>query len=313
MATNKIVLFYGFTPIADTFAVKLWQRELAARWDLRGRIIVAPSGINATLGGTVQALKRYVKATKEYPGLQDIDVKWSAGTGAEFPRLSVKVRPELVAFGAPDEIEVQPGGVIGGGQHLAPAQVNQLVKERGDDVVFFDGRNAFEAQTGRFRGAVVPAVETTHDFIKELESGKYDDLKDKAVITYCTGGVRCEILSVLMKNRGFNEVYQIEGGIVRYGEQFGSGGLWDGTLYVFDGRGSVAFGADARTLGRCTLCGGATDRYLNCADAACTHQRLACRECVPGAAFANRCAQCVEERAEWLPRHLDRAPNQPVG
>ena len=84
---------------------------------------------------------------------------------------------------------------------------------------FFDGRNAMEAEIGRFRGAIVPDVNTTHDFIQEIESGKYDDLKDKPVITYCTGGIRCEILSALMKNRGFNEIYQIDGGIVRYGEK----------------------------------------------------------------------------------------------
>ncbi|MFX4798033.1 rhodanese-like domain-containing protein, partial [Acinetobacter baumannii] len=88
--------------------------------------------------------------------------------------------------------------------------------ERGNEVVFFDGRNAMEAQIGKFRDAIVPDTETTRDFIAEIESGKYDDLKDKPVVTYCTGGIRCEVLSVLMRNRGFNEVYQLDGGIVRY-------------------------------------------------------------------------------------------------
>ncbi|GAA2243258.1 rhodanese-related sulfurtransferase [Rarobacter faecitabidus] len=302
MATHRIILFYGFTPIADPFAVKLWQRELAQRWNLTGRIIVAPTGINATLGGTVEALKRYVKSTKEYPGLGKIDVKWSAGTGDDFPRLSVKQRPELVAFGAPDEVSVTTDGVVGGGKHLAPQEVNDLVATRGEDVVFFDGRNAFEAQTGRFRGAIVPDAATTHDFITELESGKYDDLKGKAVVTYCTGGVRCEILSVLMKNRGFGEVYQIDGGIVRYGEAFGSTGLWEGSLYVFDGRGSLEFDAGSTSLGACELCAATTDRFLNCADAACTTQRLACEDCVPGQAFSDRCPACSTAREAWLPR-----------
>lgn len=91
--------------------------------------------------------------------------------------------------------------------------MNSLVDELGDDVVFFDGRNAFEAHIGRFEGAVVPDTQTTHDFVRELESGKYDHLKDKHIVSYCTGGVRCEILSVLMKNRGFENVYQIKGGL----------------------------------------------------------------------------------------------------
>ena len=103
-------------------------------------------------------------------------------------------------------------------------------KEEGDDVVFFDGRNGFEAQIGKFKDAVVPDVATTHDFIKELDSGKYDALKDKPVVTYCTGGIRCEVLSSLMVNRGFKEVYQLDGGIVRYGETFKDQGLWEGSL-----------------------------------------------------------------------------------
>lgn len=302
MPTHRIILFYGFTPVADPTAFRLWQRELAERWELTGRIIVSRHGINATLGGTVDGLKRYVKTTKQYPGLGKIDVKWSDGTGRDFPRLSVKERPELVAFGAPEEVKVDESGVIGGGEHLSPAQVNDLVAARGDEVVFFDGRNAFEAQTGRFRGAVVPDVSTTHDFLAELESGKYDDLKGKAVITYCTGGVRCEILSVLMKNRGFGEVYQIDGGIVRYGEAFGSRGLWDGSLYVFDGRGALRFDAASESLGACVLCGVVTDRFANCADAACTSLRLACEACVPGEAFTERCPVCEGAREEWLVR-----------
>ena len=80
-------------------------------------------------------------------------------------------------------------------------------------MVFFDGRNAFESRIGRFKGAIVPDTRTTPDFVRELESGKYDHLKDKPIVSYCTGGIRCEILSVIMKNRGFKEVYQIEGGI----------------------------------------------------------------------------------------------------
>ncbi len=93
-------------------------------------------------------------------------------------------------------------------------------------MTFFDGRNAMEAQIGRFKDAVVPDTETTRDFIRELDSGKYDHLKDQPVVTYCTGGIRCEVLSSLMRKRGFQDVYQIDGGIVRYGETFGDSGLW---------------------------------------------------------------------------------------
>lgn len=286
MALSKILLYYTFTPIADPEAVRLWQRDLCELLGLRGRILISKDGINGTVGGELGAVKTYWRKTREYRGFGDIDFKWSEGTGLDaegrsldFPRLSVKVRDEIVSFGAPGELEVDETGVVGGGIHLAPGALHALVEERGDDVVFFDGRNAFEAEIGRFRDAVVPDVATTRDFVAELDSGRYDHLKDKAVVTYCTGGIRCEVLSSLMRSRGFGEVYQLDGGIVRYGESFGNTGLWEGSLYVFDGRGSMTFGSNAVTVGRCSTCGEPEDRMVNCVDESCRVRVVQCASC----------------------------------
>ena len=279
MAVQKILLYYGFAPIADPNAVRLWQRDLCEGLNLKGRIIISEHGINGTVGGEMHDLKTYVKKTKEYPGFGKIDFKWSEGNGNNFPRLKVRVRDEIVTFGAPNELKVDKHGVIGGGIHLKPEEVNALVEERGDDVVFFDGRNAFEAKIGKFRNAIVPDVETTRDFVREFESGKYDHLKDKPIVTYCTGGIRCEVLSSVMKNRGFQEVYQIEGGIVRYGEKFGDDGLWDGSLYVFDSRLNIEFSQDAKVIGKCEKCDSPTSKFHNCANLACRKLILLCEKC----------------------------------
>lgn len=300
MSIPKILLYYVFAPVADPEAVRLWQRELCESLGLRGRIIISKHGINGTVGGELDACKQYVKRTREYAPFKALEhtVKWSDGTGfvphepkiqrnidrsvpwkqiVDFPRLSVKVRDELVGFGSPEEIKVGMEGVLNGGVHLSPEEVNKLVAER-DDVVFFDGRNAFEAAVGRFKGAVVPKVATSHDFIEALESGEYDDLKNRPVITYCTGGIRCEILSAVMKNRGFNEVYQIDGGIVRYGEKFGNGGLWEGSLVVFDGREEMEFGEGTAVLGECAVCGKPSSRLENCTDLSCRNRFVVCEE-----------------------------------
>ncbi len=305
VSTPKILLYYVFAPVADPQAVRLWQRELCESLGLRGRIIISKHGINGTVGGEVDACKQYIKRTKEYGPFHRLPdfVKWSDGTDfvneqpqlqrgrdrtvpwrkiSDFPRLSVKARDELVAFGAPDELKITEEGVVGGGVHLSPHDVNKLVAERGDDVVFFDGRNAYEAAIGRFRGAIVPEISTTHGFIDVIESGELDSIKDKAVITYCTGGVRCEILSALMKDRGFQEVYQIDGGIVKYGEAFGNDGLWDGSLAIFDGRETMDFAPDARVIGRCSVCGQPSPTLVNCADASCRARFVACAEHVSG-------------------------------
>ena len=157
--------------------------------------------------------------------------------------------------------------------------VAKKLLERGDDVVFFDGRNAYEAKIGKFKNAIVPDVETTHDFINEIESGKYDHIKDKPIVTYCTGGVRCEILSVVMKNRGFKEIYQIDGGIVRYGEKFHDDSLWEGSLYIFDNRMITDFSDKAKVIGKCDKCGAATKQFYNCNTATCHELVLLCKPC----------------------------------
>ena len=300
MAVAKILLYYAFTPLADPDAVRLWQRDLAASLGLRGRILISKDGLNGTLGGELGAMKRYVRKTRDYPAFTHIDFKWSDGSGLDetgasldFPKLSVKVRDEIVSFGAPGELRVDGGGVMGGGTPLTPEALHELVAERGDDVVFFDGRNALEAAIGRFRDAVVPDVETTRDFVELLDSGEYDELKGRPVVTYCTGGIRCEVLSSLMSSRGFGEVYQLEGGVVRYGERFGDGGLWEGSLYVFDGRGSIDFSDGAAVIGRCTGCGAPTNRTANCPDASCRAQFVVCESCdaVPCTAHAASSAE----------------------
>jgi UPF0176 protein len=180
---------------------------------------------------------------------------------------------------SPDELQVDLQGVVGGGVHLKPAEVDQLVAERGDEVVFFDGRNAYEAKIGKFKNAVVPDVNTSHDFIKEIESGKYDDLKEKPIVTYCTGGVRCEILSAIMINRGFKEVYQIDGGIVRYGETMGDSSLWEGSLYIFDKRMVQEFSDNPSLIGECEECKAPTKTFHNCANPQCHQLLLLCDEC----------------------------------
>ena len=276
MAVPKILLFYVFTPLADPEAVRLWQRDLCESLGLGGRIILSQDGMNGTVGGELKDVKRYVRKTREYPAFKNIDFKWSEGHGNDFPRLSVKVRDEIVSFGAPGELQVDENGVVGGGTRLSPEELHELVARK--DVTFFDGRNPIEAAIGKFTDAVVPDVDTTRDFVAELDSGKYDHLKNKPVVTYCTGGIRCEVLSSLMRSRGFGEVYQLEGGIVRYGEKYGDTGLWNGSLYVFDKRMAVDFTADAETIGRCYQCGTATKRIENCHDLSCREQFVVCDE-----------------------------------
>ena len=210
--------------------------------------------------------------------------------------MSVKARRELVGFkNSDDEFDVDMDGVIGGGKHLKPHEVNEMVEKYGDDVVFFDGRNEHEARIGKFKNAVIPNTNTSRDFIAELESDKYDDIKNKKVISYCTGGIRCEVISAMMKKRGFKEVYQIDGGIVKYGEKYGDDGLWEGSLRVFDKRMTINFSDNAKTIGECTHCSGKTSNFENCAYSQCNDLVLICETCKENPELLFHAEECMRE------------------
>lgn len=290
-------MYYKFIPVDDPRVTMLWQKELCGKLKLKGRIIISKHGINGTLGGNIEGLREYKREMNRSIMFKGIVYKWSDGTGTDFPRLSIKVRDELVAFNVGDELKVDKNGVQGGGKHLKPEQLHELIKERGDDVIFFDGRNAYEAQVGKFKNAIVPDVQTTPDFLKELESDKYDSIKDKAIVTYCTGGIRCEILSPLMKNRGFKEVYQMDGGIVKYGEKYGDDGLWEGSLYIFDKRMDHKFSDKSKDIGECVHCQGKTSNFENCANVVCNKLVLICKDCADNPTCSAACQKLFAKKS----------------
>lgn len=289
---QKVILYYKFIPVPDPHTTMCWQRELCKNLGLKGRIVVSKHGINGTLSGGYKQLRLYGHAMKEHPLFEGITYKWSNSEKNPFPRLSVKVRDELVAFWKPEELAVDENGVVGGGQHLKPAEVHELVGSR-DDVVFFDGRNAYEAEIGKFKNALVPDVKNTRDFAKELDSDKYNSIKDKPIVTYCTGGIRCEVLSAMMKKRGFKEVYQIDGGIAKYGEAYGDDGLWEGKLYVFDNRQVTSFSEKASDMGSCVHCRQNTSNFMNCANKSCNRLVLVCKDCFDNTTCSTQCAKVM--------------------
>jgi UPF0176 protein len=263
---EKIILYYKFVPVKDPEMTMRWQKELCTRLDLKGRILISPHGINGTLGGDIESLRAYKRAMNESGTFRDIVYKWSSGVKDHFPKLKVKVKPEIVAFDAVDEIVVGENGIKNGGKHLKPAALHKLVenkKEQGEEVIFYDGRNMYEAQIGRFKNTIIPKTVTSRDFKEDLENGEISKHKDKPIVTYCTGGIRCEILSAMMLNRGFKEVYQMDGGIVKYGEKYADDGLWEGKLFVFDDRMQMGFSDKAKDIADCEGCSKKTSHQIN--------------------------------------------------
>ncbi len=193
---QKVILYYYFTPLPDPESVRHWQKQLCMRLGLKGRIIVAPSGINGTLGGQIDDVKAYVREMKGHSRFGKTEFKWSDGKGDEFPRLSVKERPELVTLAPDEEFDV-----FNKSKGLRPKAWHELLSTR-DDLVILDARNEYESDIGYFEGAIRPPIRT----FREIKSVLDDLDPNQTVATYCTGDVRCEYLSAYMKHKGFKEV-----------------------------------------------------------------------------------------------------------
>ncbi len=246
-----------------------WQKELCGRLHLRGRVIVSKHGINGTLGGEVDDVKAYVREMNRTPEFKRIEYKWSDGVRDDFPKLSVKVRSELVTL-ASDE----PFDPFDRGTPLRPEAWHEFIQAHPDATVF-DVRNDYESDIGAFKGAIKPKIKTFKQVKAEVEKLP----KDKPVLTYCTGDIRCEYLSAYMKHKGFKDVYHLDGGIVKYGETYGDDGLWEGKCYVFDKRMKLNFSVAGTDIGTCVHCGEKTSRQVNCADASCNRQFVVCKKC----------------------------------
>ncbi|WP_339319639.1 rhodanese-related sulfurtransferase [Paenibacillus sp. FSL R10-2734] len=270
-----ILLYYKFVklPEAELFA----QEHLAycKELDVKGRILISDEGINGTLSGTIAQTEQYMKDLRANPLFSDIVFKIDEAEGHAFKKLFVRYKKELVTFRVEEELD--PNVITG--EHLAPKDFYDMMQR--DDVVILDGRTGYEYDLGHFRGSIRPEVDSFKEFPDWIRENM-SDLKDKPILTYCTGGIRCELLSGFMMKEGFGQVYQLDGGIVSYGKDPEvQGRLFDGKCYVFDERTSVQINHTDEDIivGSCHHCGQPTDVYINCANDACHLQHLCCEDC----------------------------------
>ena len=276
MMPFEVLLYYLYTPISDPEAWAAEHRGLCETLGLRGRILIGAEGINGTVSGLVAATTAYREAVTALPETQDIVFKIDPVEDHVFPRLSIKVRDEIVTLGLPGEEDVDPTHVTG--TYLSPTEFFE--KMQNPDAIVLDGRNKYESDLGRFRGAVCPKVENFRDFPQWIREN-LTDARDRPILTYCTGGIRCEKLSGFLVKEGFKNVYQLEGGIVTYGRDDQIQGRdFEGSCYVFDQRIKVDVNqANPEVISRCKFCGERCDRYINCSYPNCNRQHFCCPDC----------------------------------
>jgi UPF0176 protein len=221
---------YKFVALDDRDALRDALRHRCDAAGLKGTILLAPEGINLFLAGEQPAMEHFVALLRDDSRFTDIDVKWSGSDFVPFKRLRIKMKKEIVTFRTPG---INP--VAAPAPFLTPAELKRWYDE-GREFVIIDTRNAWEYRQGTFDNAVNPDIDNFCQFPQSASA--LSALKDKAVVTFCTGGIRCEKAAPLLQQQGFREVYQLQGGILKYFETCG-GAHWTGNCVVFDERGAL--------------------------------------------------------------------------
>lgn len=286
---EKIILYYKYVDIENPQEILAQQRRLCEELNLKGRIIIAQEGINGTLGGSKEAVDQYQAMMQEHPLFGNIDFKESDGSAQHFPRLRIVIKDEIVRLGiSPQELSYKDTG-----KHLSPDEIHALLTENPQDLVILDTRNDYESAIGAFNNALKPAIKTFREFPEYIDNN-IEQFNNKKVLMYCTGGVRCERATAYLKQKNVaQEVYQIQGGIHRYIEQYPDG-YFRGKNYVFDGRIAVQVNNDI--LSTCLTCQKPADTYNNCLNAQCNKHYTSCPECLTAYTFtcSTACKDLVE-------------------
>ncbi|MBP2239530.1 UPF0176 protein [Cytobacillus eiseniae] len=276
MTANKpyrILLYYKYVPINNPEEFTSEHLAFCKEIGLKGRILVAAEGINGTVSGTVEQTDQYMKIMKEDARFADMVFKIDDSATHAFKKMHVRHRDELVTLRLEDDLD--PTEVTG--KYLEPKQFFQAMND--PETVVIDARNDYEYDLGHFRGAIRPDIKAFRELPDWVKENK-DMFEGKKILTYCTGGIRCEKFSGWLVKEGFEDVAQLHGGIVTYGKDPEvQGQLWDGQCYVFDERISVEVNRkDHVIVGKDYFTGEPCERYVNCANPECNKQILCSEE-----------------------------------
>jgi len=269
----RVLLYYQYVTIEEPEEFANTHLKFCKDLGLKGRILVASEGINGTVSGTWEQTEAYINEMKSDPRFESMVFKIDEADKHAFKKMHVRPRAELVTLRLEDDIN--PKRITG--KHLSPKEFFNAMQD--EDTVLLDARNDYEFDIGHFRGAIRPDIQTFRDLPDWVRENKHQ-LEGKKILTYCTGGIRCEKFSGWLLKEGFEDVSQLHGGIVTYGKDPEvQGELWDGQCYVFDERIAVPVNQKDHTIvGRDYFDGTPCERYVNCANPVCNNQILSSEE-----------------------------------
>lgn len=295
-----VLAYYCFTAIDDPYLEVSRHQEFVRDKDIKCRVYLSHEGINGQMSASEADSKAYQEWLKSDPRFKDVVFKVHSHHEHVFPRATIKFRNQLVAIDEKVDMALT-------GEHVPPKQWKEMLEKRDEKTLLLDVRNDYEWEIGHFEGAKLPELETFRKFPEYARELKDKcDPKETKVMMYCTGGIRCELYSALLKKEGFEQVYQLDGGIIGYGLEEGHD-KWRGKLFVFDDR--LAVPIDEKTeeiISHCSHCGTATDVYYNCANMDCNELFLSCPECAEK--FQGCCCDACKEAPRVRPFEKTERP-----
>lgn len=286
-----VLAYYFFTPIEDPHAEVARHQEFLKDKDIRCRVYFSHEGVNGQMSASKADASVYIEWFKSDPRFKDVVFKIHHYSEHVFPRATVKFRNQIVAMDEQVDIALT-------GEHVSPEKWKKMLQERDEKTLLLDVRNDYEWKIGHFSGAELPQLETFRQFPEYARRLKEEcDPKETKVMMYCTGGIRCELYSAVLKKEGFENVFQLDGGVINYGLKQGHE-EWEGKLFVFDDRLSVPIADDGqeKIISHCTFCEKSVDVYYNCANMDCNELFLCCTEC------AEKMLGCCCEECTHAPR-----------
>ncbi len=263
-----IILFYKFAHIEDTKDMREKHLDLCNKLGVKGKVLIANEGINGSISGTKEQIEVYKSNLTKDKRFEDIEFKEETGIVNPFNKMIVRVKQEIIRLDKKIDIKNT-------GKHISPKEFLNLSNNK--NVVILDARNDYESKAGKFKNAVLSNISTFREFPNFVDNLKIP--KDTPIITYCTGGIRCEKASAYMIQQGFSNVSQIHGGIINFCQQFPNT-LWEGKCFVFDDRLTSDIGQDkSKVINKCIHCKAECDIYRNCKLKACNKLIFICQDC----------------------------------
>ena len=246
--TYCVAALYHFTRLSDFEQLKAPLLDLCNMFEIKGTLLMAREGINGTVAGTDKAISELLNFLRADPRLANLEHKESRAIDMPFYRMKVRLKNEIVTMGVDG---VDPNDIVG--TYVDPKDWNDLITD--PDVILIDTRNDYEVEIGTFEGAVNPDTETFREFPAWVEANEARLRGKKKVAMFCTGGIRCEKASSYMKQQGYDEVYHLKGGILKYLENIkAESSLWNGDCFVFDQRVAVGHGLAESDYDQCFAC-----------------------------------------------------------